>query len=187
MPSPEIVDGMRQPRAVRLEDIRKSTEAAFASPSPAALAPEGVTVYVSNSRSYLVEVVNVPSYVHEGRRYPAKRIAAQFENGVYRNNAKDPATRKLIDEALQGNKYFGRFGDSSAHFWLASDQQARVESARVKSALDTLKSLPKEVVAQYVADLAQGTAEDHEVPPAPGAQPAAAKPTSVRPIATPAQ
>lgn len=180
MPSPEVVDGMRQPRAVRLEDIRRSTEAAFAPPSPTALAPEGVTVYVSTSRSYLVEVLNVPSYVHEGRRYPAKRIAAQFENGIYRNNSKDPATRKLIDDALQSNKYFGRFGDSSAHFWLASDQQKTVEAAKVKSALDVLKTIPRE---QIDAFLAQGTAEDHEIP-APAAQPAA-KP-GVRPIA-PAQ
>jgi hypothetical protein len=185
MPSPEIVEGMRQPRAVRLEDIRKSTDAAFA-PVQAAHAPEGVTVYVSNSRSYLVEVQNVPSYVHEGRRYPAKRIAAQFENGIYRNDSKDPKVRALIDDALQSNKYFGRFGDGAAHFWLASDQKQVVESARVKSALETLKSLPKDVVTQYVAELAQGTAEDHVFTPAPSAQPSG-KPAGVRPIATPAQ
>lgn len=171
MPSPEVVDGMRQPRAVRLDDIRRSTDAAFAPPVAAA---EGASVYVSNSRSYLVEVQNVPSYVHEGRRYPAKRIAAQFVDGVYRNTSKDSKVRALIDEALQANPYFGRFGDSAAHFWLAADQNAVTKAASVKSALDVLKTMPRDQIEAY---LAQGTAEDHVI----AAQPA--KPAGVRPIA----
>lgn len=163
MPSPEVLSGMRQPRSVRLEDMRKAAATPEIAQVPAPQA--GVTVYVSKFRRYLVEVVNVASYTEGGRRYPAKRIAAQFEEGVYRNNHRDPATRKLIDEALQTNPYFGEFG-SHAHFWLAAEQNAKMEAGRLKSALDTLKALPKEAVDQFVAELRQGEAEDHEVPPA---------------------
>lgn len=182
MPSPQMIGGMRQPQSVRLEDMRKSTEAAFA-PVTSALAPEGVTVYISSSRGYLVEVSNVPSFVHDGRRIPAKRIAAQFVEGIYRNNHRDPKTRALIDEALQTNPYFGKFNAGpQVHFWLASEQFAVVEKARVNSAFNTLKSLPRETVEQFVAELQQGDSDDHVVSaPAAEAKPAQ-RPT--KPIAT---
>lgn len=159
--APEMLTGMRAPQSVRLEDIRKNVTAANALPTPFA-APPGVNVYVSMYRSYLVEVVNIPAYVDQGRRVPGKRIAAQFVEGVFRNDHRDLATRKLIDEALQANPYFGKFnGGPKTHFWLASEQQAVLESARVQDALRTLKSLPKEQVVQYAAELTQGDADDH--------------------------
>lgn len=164
--APEMLTGMRAPRSVRLEDMRQNVATAAGSlPSPLA-APEGVNVYVSMYRSYLIEVVNIPAYVDQGRRVPGKRIAAQFSEGVFRNDHRDPATRKLIDDALQANPYFGTFGSGpKTHFWLAAEQQAVTEAARVRSALDTLKSLPKEMVAQYAAELTQGGADDHVLPP----------------------
>jgi hypothetical protein len=169
---------MRAPRSVRLEDMRQAAANGAALPTPFA-APEGVSVYVSSFPGYLVEVVNIPSYIDQGRRVPGKRIAAQFRDGIYRNDHRDPATRKLIDEALQQNPYFGKFGGGpQVHFWLAADQQAVVEAARVKSALTTLQSLPKDVIAKYAAELAQGDADDHIIPDAA----ADAKPAGTRPI-----
>jgi hypothetical protein len=188
MPSPQVLDGMRAPRSVRLDDIRKSTEAANALPTPTALAPEGVTVYISAIRRYLVEVQNTPSYVHEGRRYPAKRIAAQFEDGVYRNDHRDPAVRKLVDEALQSNPYFGRFGGGpKVHFWLANDQFKTTEAARVEAALKTLKSLPKDVVDGYIAELKQGEAADHDMNEIAANAEAVRAQRPIKPIPTSAQ
>lgn len=167
--APEMLTGMRAPQSVRLEDIRKNAANADALPTPFA-APAGVNVYVSLYRSYLIEVVNIPAYVDQGRRVPSKRIAAQFSEGVFRNDHRDLATRKLIDDALQANPYFGKFGSGpKTHFWLASEQQAALESARIADALRTLKSLPKEMVAQYAADLVQGSADDHTLPDADAA------------------
>jgi hypothetical protein len=162
MPSPTMLDGMRAPRSVRLEDMRQQADPSTPNPSAIPAAP-GVTVYISNSRRYLVEIQNVPSYSHEGRKYPAKRLAAQFDEGVYRNDHRDPKVRAMIDEALQSNKYFGRFGDVAAHFWLASEQQEKTRAKQVESALKTLKSLSPETVKEYAAQLAQGDAQDHQL------------------------
>jgi hypothetical protein len=166
MPAPAMIAGMRQPQSVRLEDIRKSTEAAQTLAMPAVDASSGVNVYISTSRSYLVEVLNVKSYVHEGERIPARRVAAQFVEGVYRNDERDPELRRLIDERLQRNKYFGKFGDNRAHFWLLSDMKEQTEATRIERALDTLRSLPREQVEKFVADLQQGDADDHQFEPA---------------------
>lgn len=184
MPSPQMIDGMRQPQSVRLEDIRKSTESAFG--SGPTYAPAGVNVYVSNARGYLVEVKNSRSFIQDGERIPGQRIAAQFVEGVFRNDHEDPAVRALIDERLQRNKYFGKFGGGPlVHFWLASDQNERTKAAGIKSALNTLKSLPPEVLAQYVADLAQGEGDDHAMTPtAPSAAEARAQRTTAKPIAS---
>lgn len=187
MPAPSMIQGMRQPQSVRLEEARAKQAAAGGALDPAAIAaaiaPEGVNVYISTSRSYLVEVKNTRAFVQDGERIPAQRIAAQFVDGVFRNDHEDPAIRKLIDERLQKNKYFGRFGDGKAHFWLLSDMRRSTEEARIKNALDTLRSLPREQVEQYVADLRQGDAEDHDLSAAtpPAAEAASQRPT--RPIA----
>jgi hypothetical protein len=191
MPSPEVLDGMRQPRSVRLEDIRRSTDAANALPTPnPALSQDGVTVYMSPSRRYLVEVQNIPAYVHEGRRYPAKRIAAQFEDGIYRNGApgtdgyRKPEIKKLIDESLQSNRYFGAFTTNmspAVHFWLASDMLAVTDAAKVKHAMDTLRSVPREQLEARLAELRQGDAEDHDFSAGPAAEPSGRRIT--KPIA----
>lgn len=193
MPAPDMLTGMRAPRSVRLEDMRQHAADGAALPTPFA-APEGVSVYVSTFPGYLVEVMNIPAYIDQGRRIPGKRIAAQFSGGVYRNDHRDLATRKMIDEALQANPYFGAFGAGpKVHFWLASDQRTVVEAARVRSALTTLKSIPKDVLDKYVAELAQGDADDHELPqggtvaadmqPAAGARPIPPTPIPASPRA----
>lgn len=186
MPTPTMIDGMRQPQSVRLEEARKQNAVGLDPATVAAtLAPAGVNVYISHSRGYLVEVMNKRAFVHEGERVPAQRVAAQFVEGVFRNDHPDPEVRKLIDERLQRNKYFGKFGDGKAHFWLLADMQKATKAAQVKSALDTLKTLPREQVEQYLADLKQGDAEDHDLgaalTPAPAAE--AATQRSTRPIA----
>lgn len=177
MPSPQILDGMRQPRSVRLEEIKGAQPEA--TPAVPVAAP-GIRVYVSRYRRYRVQITAPQSYIGpDGRKNTGgKMIVAQFEDGVFRNDAHDPAVRALIDEGLQSNKYFGAFG-TTAHYWLADDQKARTEARQLQAALDTLKSLPRDVVEQHMAALRQGEAEDHELPPAEPAKAGA----SIRPIA----
>lgn len=175
--SPEVLDGMRAPRSVRLEQMKVAAEAEETLPTAKAAADH--TVYVSKYRRYRVQVASPQSFVDPttGRRSAAgKMIVAIFDEGVYRNKERDPKTRKMIDEVLQSNPYFGKFG-STAHFWLASEQNAVMEETRIKSALDTLKSMPREAVEKFVADLQQGESEDHELPP-----PAVEVQSGVRPI-----
>jgi hypothetical protein len=183
MPSPKVLDGMRQPRSVRLEEMRVYQDDNINQrPEPPESKP-GVNVYVSTYRRYRVQVTAPHTYVDPatGRKaHAGKMLAAQFEDGVFRNDHHDPAIRKLIDEALQSNKYFGAFG-TNAHFWLSSDQRARTEARRIQAALDTLRSMPKDAVDQFVAELRQGESEDHTLP----ADPTPAR--TVRPIPPAAQ
>lgn len=175
--APDVLDGMRAPRSVRLEQIKAASEAASALPNPKST-PD-FNIYVSKFRRYRVQTMATRGYIDPGtgRKIEGTTISALFDEGVYRNNHRDPKVRAQIDESLQSNPYFGKFG-SAAHFWLASDQNAKMEDMRIKSALDTLKSMPREAVEKFVADLHQGSAEDHELPP-----PAASEPSSgVRPI-----
>lgn len=186
MPQPEVLPGLRAPRTVRIEAMHAAAEAAQVAPSPAA-GTAGISVYVSKYRRYRVQVTAPQSYVGpDGRKHSGgKRLEAQFDEGVFRNDHRDPAVRALFDEALQANPYFGVFGSGSAHFWLASDQQARMEKARIESALNVLKSLPKETVEQYAAALKQGAAADHALPALDAIGPATDAPVgkaSVRPI-----
>jgi hypothetical protein len=129
------------------------------------VAADGVTVYVSKYRRYRVQITAPRTYTDPMgvRTSGGKMLVAMFDDGVYRNNERDPKTRKLIDELLQANPYFGKFG-SNADFWLASEQQAQLEGAQVQSALNTLKALPRETVEQFVAELRQGDADDHTLP-----------------------
>ena len=187
MPSqPTVLDGMRAPRSVRLEDIR-NTQPDAAGDYPVAVAPAGVTVYVSKYRRYRVQITAPQSYIGpDGRKNTGgKRIEAQFDEGVYRNDAHDPKVRALIDEELQKNKYFGAFG-TMCDYWLASDQQAKTEARRIQSAMDTLKALPRDVVEQHMAQLQHGNVEDHTLPPldatAPSAGSAVGKISPLRPI-----
>lgn len=178
MPQPTMLDGMRAPRSVRLEEIRGAQEAETSVPAAA----PGISVYVSRYRRYRVQITAPQSYIGpDGRKNSGgKRLEAQFEDGVFRNDAHDPKVRALIDESLQANKYFGAFG-TMAHFWLANDQKARTEARKLQAALDTLKSLPRDVVEQHMAELRQGDADDHIfTPPAPAAEPASK--AGIRPI-----
>lgn len=162
--APDVLDGMRAPRAVRLESMAQ--RAATGEPLPEPIMPVGVTVYVSKYSRYRVQITAPLVTVNPITGQPlanGREIAAQFEEGVYRNTESDPEYRELIDRTLQRNKFFGKFG-SGADYWLASEQKATLEDARIKSALATLKSLPQDVVAQFVADLQQGDLADHKLP-----------------------
>lgn len=161
--APEVLTGTRAPRTVRLEQAREQTKSET---RPIPKAEEGVSVYVARDRRYRVQITAPQSfYSPDGRRQSGgKMLVAQFEDGVFRNNHHDPKIRKLIDEELRKNPYFGEFGDSLAHYWLASSQQEKLRKASIANAMATLKSLPKEVVAQYIGELEQGTQADHELP-----------------------
>lgn len=166
---PEVIPGLRPPRTTRMDSMAAVADAGRAIPTPALSADPAVTVYVSATRRYRVEVAAPTQAVDPvtGRKLTTrKRITAEFEEGVYRNKHRDPTIRAIIDAELQANPYFGPFG-STAHFWLASEQQAKAEQKRVDSALATLKSLPREQVEQYIAALKQGEAADHALASAP--------------------
>lgn len=189
---PEVLSGLRAPRTVRVEDMRAVAESAQAIPSPAPSGDPSVTVYVSKYRRYRVQVTAPQSYVGpDGRKHSGgKRMEAQFDEGVFRNDNRDPEVRRIFNESLQTNPYFGIFGNGAAHYWLASDQQAQTENARISSALNVLKSLPKETVEQFAAALKTGQSIDHALPPldavSPGADAHVGK-ASARPIPPAAQ
>lgn len=182
--APEVLTGMRAPRAVRMEAMAANAAAAAELPRATPSADPAVNVYVSRYRRYCVQITAPQSYVGlDGRKVSGgEPLVAQFEDGVFRNDHRDLAARKLIDETLRSNPYFGPFG-SIAHFWLSSDQNAQTEAARVQAALDTLRAMPKDALDAFVRELKQGDAEDHELP----ATPAAAEPQrAARPIPAPA-
>jgi len=164
--APEVLPGLRAPRATRLDDMQAAAELAKAPPAVPVDHAAG-NVYVSKYRRYRVQITAPQPYSDPltGHKQARRSIVAQFDEGVYRTSSeKDPETRAIIDQTLQSNPYFGPFG-SAAHFWLASDQQARTEAARIASALNTLKTLPKDAVDQFVAALKPGKADDHVVTP----------------------
>lgn len=157
-----MLEGMRAPRSVRVDDMRAAAEAPVSTPLPVESdRPE--TVYVAKDRCYRVQVTAPRTYSDPAtgiRSVAGEMIVAVFAEGVYRNNDRNPEKRALIDKVLQANPYFGKFG-SSAHFWLASDQRARTADAQLTSALNTLRALPKSAVDKYVAELQLGDADDH--------------------------
>jgi hypothetical protein len=182
MHAPDMLDGMRAPRSVRLEDIQTRAHAGNPLPEPEERA--GVTTYVSKWRRYRIQITAPTAFTNPvtGQHSVAGReIAAEFDEHVYRNREKDPDIRKLIDDTLQRNPYFGTFGKhqgDNVHFWLAEDQKAATQAAKIAAALETLKALPKDAVDAFVADLQQGDAADH-VLPSPTVEPAK---QSLRPI-----
>lgn len=166
MPTPDVLDGMRAPRSVRLEAI----QARAAQPEvPNVVSAPGVTTYVSRYKRYRVQITAPQSGFNPvtGQPIPMGReLVAQFEEFVFRNTERDPEARELIDRTLQSNPYFGKFnGGVNIHYWLADEQKAAQEAAKLNAALDTLKGLPKEALEQYVAQLTQGRESDHELPP----------------------
>lgn len=161
--APDVLIGTRAPQSVRLEQARAKAAGAT---QATVVVPTGFNTYISRDRRYRVQITAPQSYIGpDGRKQSGgKMLVAEFDEGIYRNNHRDAKTRALIDEVLQSNPYFGPFGSSGAHYWLASDQQAVMEQARIKAALETLKALPKAAVDQFIGELKQGDAEDHEIP-----------------------
>lgn len=163
---PEVLAGTRGPRSDRIDAMRQAADRAETEPVQVGPRRKEGTVYISKFRRYRVQVTSPADVVDPltGRRTRGVPVKAQFEEGVYINDAKDLAKRAEIDNFLQENPYFGKYG-SGAEFWLASDQEVTVKEAKLKSARDVLKSLPPEAVAAFMAELRQGKSEDHTLPP----------------------
>jgi len=155
----EMIIGARGPRSERLESMRASADAR-------ASAPIGIevrgTAYASAHKGYRVQITAPADVVdpYTGRRQQGKPIVAQFRDWHYVNDAKDPAVRRMVDEALQSNPRYGLRLD----FWLVEAQRQAVQDKRLADARDTLRKLPKEVVMEFLAGLETGTDEDHALP-----------------------
>jgi hypothetical protein len=149
---------MRAPREQRAADM--DAKAVADAQLPEVEAQPDYTVYVSRYTSYRVQITAPIDTIDPttGQREKGRPIVAQFVEGVYRNNNRDEGVRKLIDRTLQRNDLFGKPGQ--AEFWLASEQKAMAEAAKLKAATETLKSLPKETLDAYIASLKT----DHELP-----------------------
>jgi hypothetical protein len=164
---PEVVAGMRGPRSDRIADMREveARDPEQVQVPPVAKKNSKDTLYLSKFPSYKVTITSPGDIVNPvtGQRTVQRGITADFKNGQYRNSAKDKATRKLIDDALQKNSRFGKPG-SGCDYWLASDQEAAIKKAKLDQARATLKELPAEVVAEFMENLKQGDAEDHQLP-----------------------
>jgi len=163
---PEILDGIRGPRADRIEAMRQAAEReSEPAQVPVRAAQRDGTVYISKFRRYRVQVTSPADIIDPltGRKTRGVPVCAKFDEGVWVNDAKDLKLRAQIDEFLQQNPYFGRYG-TNAEFWLASEQEAAIKSAKLRQARDTLRSLPPEAVAAFMQEIRQGKDEDRELP-----------------------
>jgi len=166
--TPKVLDGSRGPRADRMDDMRAQSEVAFDA-TPAEAPKVDGTVYLSMFPAYCVQVT-APADLTDpvtGRKTIGRPTRAMFQEGRYVNNARDPKVRKHIDEVLQSNSRFGRPG-SGADYWLAADAVRMAQAAAKAGALVTLRSMPREAVEQFIAELKQGDASDVVMPAAPG-------------------
>lgn len=175
--SPNIIEGHREP--LQLENAGTVT-----GPTVPALPAmrKDETVYCSSTRRYRVQITAPQTFIGpDGRKQGGgKMLYAQFDDGVFRNNTKIKADRDLIDEAMQGNKYFGKFGGgSNVHYWLADDQSVKTQAAARQAAMKTLLSMPKAELEAALGQLKAGEAEDHQLPQAPGSE---ARSKGTRPI-----
>ena len=165
--APKVLDGTRGPRDTRFEDMRSQSEAAFDA-TPAVMPKVDGTVYLSAFPGYMVQVT-APADLTDpitGRKTLGRPTKALFVEGRYVNNARDPKLRAHIDEVLQGNSRFGKPG-AGADYWLAEDAIRMTRAASKASALATLRSMPKETVEQFIAELRQGDATDAVMPASP--------------------
>ena len=165
--APKVLDGTRGPKADRLDEMRAQAEEPLAAPLPDATKVDG-TVYLSPFPSYCVQVTAPADLIDPvtGRKTIGRPTRAQFAEGRYVNNARDRKVRDHIDEVLQMNSRFGRPG-SGADYWLATDARRMAQAAAKAGALATLRSLPKEAVDQFLAELRQGEATDITMPAVP--------------------
>jgi hypothetical protein len=170
--APKVLDGTRGPRADRLDDMRAQSEEVFA-PDPNAVPKVDGTVYLSPFPSYCVQITAPADLVDPvtGRKTVGRPVRAQFAEGRYVNNAKDPKIRKHIDEVMQSNSRFGKPG-SGADYYLAEDARRMSQAAAKANATATLRALAKqnpEELKQLLADLQQGTDTDVKMPAPPSA------------------
>lgn len=167
---PEVIAGMREPRSTRLEAMQEveARDPEQVQVQPVADEKKLGKLYLSKFPSYRVTITSPGDVTHPvtGQKTIQKGITALFQNGQYRNNAKDKATRKLIDDTLQRNSRFGKPGKDNPDFWLASDQEKAIAERRLAEAKTTFASLSKEVKAEVLAEFEQGSKADHSLPAA---------------------
>ncbi len=162
--SPAMLEGMLAPRSVQMESVPMTPTRSVPELPPLT---DSYTVYMSGKVRDRVQLTAPATWIGpDGRKMGGgPMLVAQFDNHVFRNNHHDPAIRALIDQELQRNKYFGKFGGGDhIHYWLASDQKAKTESAKLESAKRTLASLPREALEAALAELKAGEKVDHELP-----------------------
>jgi len=158
--TPVMIEGMRGPA-----DARKRYEAEFkAKYIPIQpddyITPEQGTVYQSRHRRYRIQVTTVPDtkYADTGRLVPGKSIVAKFDEYFWVNREVDPEKRKMIDDALQSNPWFG----SNKDFWLAAEKRKTDDAARIESAKESFKRNP-EALKALIDELRAG-GEDFSLP-----------------------
>lgn len=169
--APEVLSGTRGPRSDRIEAMR-AVEAADPNEVQvnvglAAKAAKDGTLYLSKYPAYRVLVACAEDVVNPltGRKKSGRPLNAVFKNGQYLNDSKDKTLRRMIDDALQNNSRFSEFG-KGGDFWTADSQASAIKTKKLADAHATLSALPKEVVAEFLAGLQQGTAVDHALPEA---------------------
>jgi len=153
---PEMIDGARGPRSTRLESMKASADA----PVPMRPKQDG-THYVSAYRSYRIQLTSPGDQLDPatGRIIRGQNLVAQFRDWQYVNAHADPEMRRKIDEYMQSN---GRFG-LSLDFWTAEEQAAKAQEKKLDDARRTLRTLPRETVLEFLAELENAPA-DHELP-----------------------
>lgn len=167
--APKVLDGARGPRADRFDDMRAQSEAAFDATPSEAPKVDG-TVYLSAYPGYMVQI-SAPADIVDpltGRKTIGRPVVARFVEGRYVNNARDKKLRAYIDEEMQRKTRFGKPG-SGADYWLADDAIRMAQAAAKAGALATLRSLPREAVNEFLAELKQGDATDVTMPAPPSA------------------
>lgn len=176
--APKVIAGMRGAIDTRMESMHE-IERAESNPELAQVTIAGLdekkgTLYFSKFPSYRVQITSPGDSINPvtGQRTRQKGIVAVFKNGRYLNDGSVPGNlgankkqkeelRAMIDRQLQDNFKFGAPGQGD--FWLATEQQRVIREKNLKSARATLKSLPKEVLDEFVGSLKQGDKVDHSV------------------------
>lgn len=166
---PEVLDGLRGPRSLRMDEMRQK-DAERTQPAREILIRENATTYQSRFLGYRVQIA-VSDDIRDpytGRNQKGKVVAAQFKEGIFVNDHKDPEIRTLTDTVLQSLAQFGKLKDGKipahADFWLASEANAASKVAQLTAAKRTLAALPPEQVRAFMDELALGAAVDHSLP-----------------------
>ena len=174
--APKVIAGMRGAIDTRMESMqemeKRESNPELTQVTIAGLDEKEGTLYFSRFPNYRVQITSPGDSINPvtGQRTRQKGIVAVFKNGRYFNDGSGikGATKKqrqelraMIDRQMQDNFKFGspRQGD----FWLATEQQRVMQEKSLESARATLKSLPKEVLDEFVGSLKQGEKIDHSV------------------------
>jgi hypothetical protein len=160
---PEVLTGLRDPQDVRMDRAKEREASGAQAPSKMpVLADPSLTVYESQFSRYRVQITSPdeskdPTTGHITRNKP---LVAQFENGRWVNQFKNPEHRKLADLFLQGNDFFGMEG----HFWLKKDADTRDIAISKDNTRRTLAALPKAEVQELLREMRESGELDLDLP-----------------------